>query len=96
MTTRTKYKRGLEKDPNSVYVGRRFGPFKENSKWANPFIIGKNGTREEVIAKYRTYLLANEELISALPELRETVLICWCKQDELCHADVLIELIEKL
>ncbi len=33
-----------------VYIGRP-GP------WGNPFVIGRDGTREQVIAKYRTWLL---------------------------------------
>ena len=32
-----------------VYIGR-------GSKWGNPFVIGKDGTREEVINKYEEYL----------------------------------------
>ena len=34
----------------AVYIGRP-------SKWGNPFVIGKHGTRAEVVAKYRAYLL---------------------------------------
>ena len=32
-----------------VYIGRP-------SKWGNPFVIGKDGTREEVIAKFKNYI----------------------------------------
>ncbi len=40
-----------------VYIGRA-SPRKglKASVWANPFKIGRDGTRDEVIAKYRTYL----------------------------------------
>ena len=72
------------------------------SKWANPFPMDtpatpsrpgqqRDGTREEVIAKYRTYLLGNAELMAALPELRGKVLGCWCTP-QACHGDVLAEL----
>ena len=47
----------------AVYVGRP-------TKWGNPFVIGKHGTRDQVVAKYRAYLLGNAQLIAALPELR--------------------------
>jgi Domain of unknown function (DUF4326) len=80
--------------PNSVYVGRevkdrrrgtvRFG----KSKGHNPFTIGRDGTRDEVIALYRLRVLSQPELMAALPELHGKDLICWCAPDP-CHADVL-------
>lgn len=67
-----------------VYVGR-------GSKWGNPFIVGKDGDRDTVIAKFRAYLLASPELIAALDELKGRDLFCWCAPRS-CHADVLLEL----
>ena len=67
-----------------VYVGRP-------SKWGNPFRIGPDGTRREVIAKYEAWLLANEELMADLDELRGKILGCWCKPLD-CHGDVLARL----
>lgn len=69
-----------------VYIGR-------GSKWGNPFIIGKNGTREEVIILYEKWLLKNELLILDLKELRGKKLGCFCYPSP-CHGDVLIKLIE--
>lgn len=79
----------------AVYIGRanrRAGY--PASKWANPFVIGRDGTREEVIAKYETYLRATPALMAALPELEGKVLACWCRPDA-CHGDVLARLIEE-
>jgi hypothetical protein len=59
--------------------------------WGNPFVIGEDGTREEVIAKYREYLLGKPELLARLPQLRGKVLACWCAP-KACHGDVLAEL----
>lgn len=70
--------------PPGIYIGRP-------SKWGNPFVIGRDGTREEVIQKYKDYLLGNAELMSSLHELRGKNLICWCRP-HLCHGDVLLEL----
>lgn len=70
--------------PHDVYIGRP-------SKWGNPFRIGRDGTRAEVIAKYRAYLLGSPVLMAALPELRGKVLGCWCAP-QACHGDVLAEL----
>lgn len=68
-----------------AYIGR-------GSKWGNPFHIGQHGTREEVIALYRNYLL-NSPLLSHLSELRGKTLGCHCKPLP-CHGDILVELIE--
>lgn len=67
--------------PNAVSVARP-------SKWGNPFKIGKDGTREQVIAKYEEWLMKQPRLLAALPELRGKVLVCWCAPLP-CHADVL-------
>lgn len=68
----------------SVYIGR-------SSKWGNPFKIGVDGTRDGVIAEYRAYLLNRQDLMDALPELREKVLVCHCHPLP-CHGDVLADL----
>lgn len=72
-----------KRDPHDVYIGRP-------SKWGNPFRIGVDGTREEVIAKYRAWVLENGIDALARRELRGKVLGCWCAP-EACHGDVLVE-----
>jgi Domain of unknown function (DUF4326) len=69
-----------------VYVGRGRG-----SRWGNPFRTPRDGTREQVIAKYERWLLRQPELMAALPELRGKVLGCWCAPKP-CHADGLLRL----
>jgi len=64
------------------------------SKWGNPFKIGEDGTRDEVIAKYRKYFLQTPELMSSLHEIRGKRLGCCCKPYP-CHGDVLAELANK-
>jgi Domain of unknown function (DUF4326) len=61
------------------------------SRWANQFRIGRDGTRDAVIAQYRTWLLQQPALMAALPELRGKDLACWCAPER-CHAEVLREL----
>jgi len=56
---------------NAVYVGRP-------SAWGNPFVIGKDGSRAEVIAKYEPWLMSRPQLLSKLHELRGRNLVCWC------------------
>ena len=69
---------------HDVYIGRP-------SKWGNPFVIGRDGTREEVIARYEAWLLEQPELVAALPELAGKTLGCWCAP-RACHGDVLARL----
>jgi hypothetical protein len=66
-----------------VYVGRP-------TKWGNPFKVGRDGTRDEVIEKYRVWGHASG-LFEDLPELWDKDLACWCAP-KACHADVLLEL----
>ena len=70
-----------KQSPFDVYIGRP-------SKWGNPYRIGIDGTREEVIAKYQAWLIHQPKLMAALSELRGKVLGCWCAP-EACHGDVL-------
>ena len=69
-----------------MYIGRP-------SKWGNPFTIGRDGTREEVIAKYREWIKSQPRLLADLHELEGKVLGCWCSP-QACHGDVLSELAE--
>lgn len=71
-------------DKYDVYIGRP-------SKWGNPFEIGKDGTREEVVRKYRDWVVTQPNLMSSLHELNGKILGCWCVP-ELCHGHILAEL----
>jgi hypothetical protein len=68
----------------ATYVGRP-------TRWGNPFIIGKDGTREEVIQKYRDYIRKAELEHAIKTVLKGKDLVCWCAP-ETCHADVLLEI----
>ena len=63
------------------------------TKWGNPFRIGKDGTRDEVIEKYRKWIITQPLLIASLEELQEKRLGCVCKPINKCHGDILVELI---
>lgn len=67
-----------------VYIGRP-------SKWGNPFVIGIDGTREEVIKKYEQWIKTQPNLMKALPELKGKDLACYCSPLP-CHGDVLLRL----
>jgi hypothetical protein len=77
-----------KKSQYDVYIGRP-------SKWGNPYEIGKDGNREQVIAKYREYVTSTPELMGSLSELKGKTLGCWCKPAS-CHGDVLVDLCKGL
>jgi hypothetical protein len=64
------------------------------TKYGNPFIIGVDGTREEVIEKYKNHILKNKELYNdAKKELKGKRLGCCCKPSP-CHGDILVLIAE--
>ena len=80
-----------KKEAYDVYIGRavpRSGL--KASVWGNPFKLGKDGPREEIMAKFRAWLPTQPELMARLPELKGKVLGCWCAP-EACHGDILSE-----
>ena len=73
------------RDPYDVYIGR-------GSKWGNPFKIGIDGTREDVIEQYRDWIQTQPHLLNSLEELRGKTLGCFCSP-QACHGDILVELL---
>ncbi len=80
----------VRKEDYDIYIGRGFLEFWE-SDWHNPFRLGHDGNRKEVLQKYRDYLSSRPDLLARLHELRGKTLGCWCKP-QTCHGDVLAEL----
>lgn len=75
-----------------VYIGRAMGKW-AGSPFANPFKVGRDGTRAQCIERYREYLLGKPELLALLPQLKGKTLGCWCKPQD-CHGDVIVEILE--
>ena len=83
----------------SVYIGRP-------TILGNPFVIGKDGTREEVLQKYRRGLWramqsGNERVMAELKRLAtiasesDLILSCWCAPEP-CHGEIIRAAIEYL
>ena len=70
---------------NTVLIDRR-------TRWGNPFRLGADGDREQIIARYRADLWrrirAGEVTLEELAELDGCWLVCWCEPLP-CHGDVL-------
>jgi hypothetical protein len=75
---------GMKSTDTQVYIGRP-------TKWGNPFVIGRDGSREEVIEKYMDWFITQQHLIDALHELKGKNLVCWCAPCS-CHGDFLLEI----
>lgn len=85
----------------TVFIGRP-------TAFGNPFVVGVDGSARECVEKYAKHLLpyqhhgegsdleslyhtlANIEWIQR--ELRGKDIACWCRAEELCHGDVLLEI----
>ena len=91
--------RGLEVNASSVvYIGRAFAGWK-GSVLGNPFQIGKDGSREEVIQMYRRWLWfrmqeqgrVQKEILrlAAMYARGESIKLgCWCFPKS-CHGEVI-------
>jgi hypothetical protein len=83
----------LSREPigDAVYIGRaapRRGLIE--SPFHNPFVVGVDGTRGEVLARYRQHLRDHPELIERIrEELADApALACWCDPKP-CHGHII-------
>jgi hypothetical protein len=84
MSTRVVY---FKRNQYDVYIGRP-GP------WGNPFKIGIDGNRDEVLAKFEEWFSSQPELIEkARQELKGKTLGCWCTEGR-CHGDIIVKYID--
>ena len=76
-----------------LYVGRVPGPGGKVSEFANPFKVGKDGSRQEVVNMFlkRRAKDFNKEQVE---RLKGRTLLCHCEKWEACHADILVDLAE--
>jgi hypothetical protein len=87
-----------KKDTYDVFIARP-------SKWGSPFSYKKNSTapykvsnRKESIEKHKEWLLNGDGqyLLKDLHELKGKVLGCWCNENQSCHGDILVKLVNDL
>ena len=85
----------------NVYVARRGVVFVDgvrypmtDSPFANPYKIGRDGSRSDVLEKYREWLEKQVSDGTISPEMIESLrgktLGCWCAPEP-CHAEILID-----
>lgn len=87
-----------KREQYDLYIGR-------GSDWGNPYKIGRDGDRREVLGKYKEYLLRGEgrTLLERIGELEGLTLGCYCAprggltaDDEThCHGQLLLQLVAR-
>ena len=75
-----------------VFIGRG-----RDSILGNPFKIGIDGNRQQVIEKFRVYFherIAHDMLFKAkVLSLKDMIVGCYCKPEP-CHGDVYVEYLD--
>jgi hypothetical protein len=66
---------------SAVYIGR-------GSPWGNPYVIGKDGTRDDVCNKFEKHTLPNLDL----SKLQDKDLVCFCAPKR-CHGHSIVKAI---
>jgi hypothetical protein len=65
------------------------------SQWGNPYVVGVDGNRAECVELYHGALERGELRFTAADVRRELSgrdLACWCRLDQVCHADLLLQM----
>ncbi len=80
------------KELYDVYIGRP-------TIFGNPFQMGVDGTRDEVVEKYRKYfeerIQTDDDFLQSVVTLKDRKLGCFCKPKS-CHGDVICEFLNSL
>jgi len=106
-----KRKRQWRMPENTVYVGRPsiYGnPFTVKKKGGKWHVVNRYFDRltlnvfdnedeawEEAVLRYRAWFFMHPNWPELLQRLKGKNLACWCPMHRPCHADVLIELVQK-
>ena len=78
--------KGWKMPPNTVSVTRP-------GKWGNAHVVRPGITAQEAVDLYRRDVTMRAGTIGRIrDELRGKNLACFCKLDQPCHADVLLEI----
>ncbi len=72
--------------PDAVYGGRPSWP----NGLGNPYRIGPDGSREEVVAKHKAAFLADLQWIEVVRRYKGRDWVCFCSP-LLCHCDIYCE-----
>lgn len=102
-TTRKKFTIKGVGEQGHIYIGRGYRynlKLAPKSKWHNPYTLAKEHTNEErleVIRLFKEYITKGEgkHLLNDLHELEGKIICCHCEENQDCHGDILINLLNK-
>ncbi len=92
----------LKREPFDVCIDR-------TTAWGNPFVIGRDGDRDEVIAKYMNWVITGVDqsarwIRANIHKLHDQTLGCWCAPPGgvtaedlpwVCHGQFLLSMAEE-
>ena len=91
MTTSVIHIRNRRNTPDEVYIGRP-------SIYGNPYVIGRDGTRAQVIERFEHIttiaFMVSPARRAEIRALRGKTLVCYCKPAA-CHGDILAALADR-
>ena len=82
----------INNSPHDIYCGR-------GSIFGNPFVLGRDGNRVEVIKKYKEWFyhtIKDPIFLKEVQKLKGKRLGCFCKPDKSCHCDVICEYLNNI
>lgn len=87
----------LFQEDYDVYIGRK--GFGMDGYFGNPFRLNKDGTRMEILDKYRKYfnnrINSDQEFAQKIKDLKGLVLGCFCKPRP-CHGDIVVAYLNRI
>ena len=89
-----------KKESFDVYIGRK----NTRNHYGNPFVVGVNGTQEEVVEKCNIWLSGHgyrnveperrQWILDNVHALKGKIIGCWCDEPKPCHGHILVRLAE--
>lgn len=79
-----------------TYQNKDYIPCCRGTLFGNPFEIGLDGTREQVIEKYRVHfnnLIKDERFLTEIFKLKDKKLGCYCSPEK-CHVEIIKQFLE--
>lgn len=78
---------GWRENSNYVFIGRP-------GKWGNPFTVQEYG-QDRACNEHAGWFPHQKELVARLGELKDKVLVCYCRPAKRCHGDLLSAMADK-
>ena len=88
----------IHRHPAAIAYAQAQGRYKRidrKTEWGNPFILRRDGNRDEVCDRFALHLQESPHLLSKIATLKGKALGCWCHPLR-CHGDILQRMADDL